>query len=157
VDAAEAAIHGRLRGLQYDSDRHEERQLMEDAKRTLSILASLSLDDAPLRQPRRVMNCAGRPSSAFAWDSPSCGPFCLLPWRLPPHETKFPKARLWLIPGEFAMSDVTVQEVIERINNANPPSKDQRITDNRSKEPPPRPEFYIPRTTRRAANFIHSG
>jgi hypothetical protein len=50
-----------------------------------------------------------------------------------------------------------VQEVIERINNANPPAKDQRITDNRSKEPPHRPEFYIPRIPRRLANFIHSG
>ena len=38
VDAAEAAIHGRLRDLQYDSDHHEERQLMEDARRTLSFL-----------------------------------------------------------------------------------------------------------------------
>ena len=31
VDATEAAIHGRLRDLQYDSDHHEERQLMEAA------------------------------------------------------------------------------------------------------------------------------
>ena len=38
VDAAEAAIHGRLRDLQYDSDHHEERQLIEDAQRTLSFL-----------------------------------------------------------------------------------------------------------------------
>ena len=38
VDAAEAAIHGRLRDLQYDSDHHEERQLMEDAQRTLAFL-----------------------------------------------------------------------------------------------------------------------
>jgi hypothetical protein len=38
VDAAEAAIHGRLRDLQYDSDHHEERQLMEDAQRTLGFL-----------------------------------------------------------------------------------------------------------------------
>ena len=38
VDTAEAAIHGRLRDLQYDSDHHEERQLMEDAQRTLSFL-----------------------------------------------------------------------------------------------------------------------
>jgi hypothetical protein len=33
VDAAEAAIQGRLRDLQHDSDHHEERQLMEDAQR----------------------------------------------------------------------------------------------------------------------------
>jgi hypothetical protein len=38
VDAAEAAIHGRLRDLQYDSDHHEERQLIEDAQRTLLFL-----------------------------------------------------------------------------------------------------------------------
>ena len=38
VDAAETAIHGRLRDLQYDSDHHEERQLMEDAQRTLAFL-----------------------------------------------------------------------------------------------------------------------
>lgn len=38
VDAAEAAIHGRLRDLRYDSDHHEERQLMEDALRTLAFL-----------------------------------------------------------------------------------------------------------------------
>ena len=38
VDAAGAGIHGRLRDLQYDSDHHEERQLMEDAQRTLSFL-----------------------------------------------------------------------------------------------------------------------
>ena len=63
---------------------------------------------------------------------------------------------MWLIPGEFAMSHLTVQEVIERINNANPPAKDQRTTDNRSKRPPHRPEFYIPRLTRRVANFIDS-
>jgi hypothetical protein len=40
VDAAEAAIHGRLRDLQYDSDHHEERQLIADAQRTLSFLRS---------------------------------------------------------------------------------------------------------------------
>jgi len=38
VDVAEAAIHGRLRDLQYDSDHHEERQRMEDAQRTLALL-----------------------------------------------------------------------------------------------------------------------
>ena len=64
---------------------------------------------------------------------------------------------VWLIPGAFAMSHLTAQEVIERINNANPPMNDQRTTDNRSKEPPHRPEFYIPRITRRVVNFIFSG
>jgi len=38
VVATEAAIHGRLQDLQYDSDHHEERQLMEDAQRTLAFL-----------------------------------------------------------------------------------------------------------------------
>ena len=38
VDATEAAIHGRLRDLQSDSDHHEERQRMEDAQRTLAFL-----------------------------------------------------------------------------------------------------------------------
>ena len=45
VGAAEAAIHGRLRDLQYDSDHHEERQLIEDAQRTLGFLRLLSLND----------------------------------------------------------------------------------------------------------------
>ncbi len=38
VNATEAAIHSRLRDLQYDSDHREERQLMEDALRTLDLL-----------------------------------------------------------------------------------------------------------------------
>jgi hypothetical protein len=38
VAAAEAAIHGRLRDLQYDSNHHEERQLMADAQHTLAFL-----------------------------------------------------------------------------------------------------------------------
>jgi hypothetical protein len=38
VDAAEEAIHGRLRDLQYDNDHHEERQHTEDAQRTLAFL-----------------------------------------------------------------------------------------------------------------------
>ena len=38
VDAAAAAIDGRLRDLQHDSDHHEERQLMGDAQLTLEFL-----------------------------------------------------------------------------------------------------------------------
>jgi hypothetical protein len=38
VEATEAAIHGRLRDLQYDSDNLEERQLIADAQHTLSLL-----------------------------------------------------------------------------------------------------------------------
>jgi hypothetical protein len=48
VDAAEAGIHGRLRDLQYDSDHHEERQLIEDAQRTLSFLRRCPRDDTTL-------------------------------------------------------------------------------------------------------------
>jgi len=38
VEATEAAIHGRLRDLQYDSDHHKERQLIADAQDTLALL-----------------------------------------------------------------------------------------------------------------------
>jgi len=38
VDATEAAIQGRLRDLQYDSDHHEERQSIVDAQRVLAFL-----------------------------------------------------------------------------------------------------------------------
>jgi hypothetical protein len=48
VDASEAAIHGRLQDLQYDSDHHEERQLMADAQHVLALLRRLSLDNAAL-------------------------------------------------------------------------------------------------------------
>ena len=48
VDASEAAIHGRLRDLQYDSDHHEERQLMADAQHALALLRHLSLNDPAL-------------------------------------------------------------------------------------------------------------
>jgi hypothetical protein len=48
VDASEAAIHGRLRDLQYDSDHHEERMLMADAQHTLALLRRLSLNDEGL-------------------------------------------------------------------------------------------------------------
>jgi hypothetical protein len=42
VAATEVAINGRLRDLQYDSDHHEERQMMEDAQRTLEFLRRYS-------------------------------------------------------------------------------------------------------------------
>jgi hypothetical protein len=38
VDAAEAASHGRLLDLQYDSGHHDERQLIEHAQCTLTFL-----------------------------------------------------------------------------------------------------------------------
>ena len=50
VDASEAAIHGRLRDLQYDSNHHEERQLMADAQHILALLRRLSLNDAALER-----------------------------------------------------------------------------------------------------------
>jgi hypothetical protein len=52
------------------------------------------------------------------------------------------------------MSHLTVQEVIERINGTSPAAKDQRTNDNRIDDQPHRLEFYIPRITRRVANFI---
>jgi hypothetical protein len=47
ADATETAIHGRLRDLQYDSDHHEERQMMGDAQRALEFLRR----QAALRRP----------------------------------------------------------------------------------------------------------
>jgi hypothetical protein len=38
VDAAELAIHGRLRDLRHDSNHYEERKLIVDAERNLSFL-----------------------------------------------------------------------------------------------------------------------
>ena len=38
VNVTEAAINGRVRDLQYDSDHHEERKMMGDAHRTLAFL-----------------------------------------------------------------------------------------------------------------------
>jgi hypothetical protein len=38
LNATEAAIDGRLHDLRFDSDDHEERQLMSDAQRTLALL-----------------------------------------------------------------------------------------------------------------------
>jgi len=42
VAATEAAINGRLRDLQCDSDHHEERHMMGDAQRTLEFLRRYS-------------------------------------------------------------------------------------------------------------------
>jgi hypothetical protein len=54
------------------------------------------------------------------------------------------------------MSHLTLQEVVERIDKANPRAKDQPTTDNRNPGQPHRPELYIPGITRRVANFIFS-
>jgi hypothetical protein len=54
------------------------------------------------------------------------------------------------------MSHLTLEEVVERIKKANPAPKDQPTTDNRTPGQLHRPEFYIPRITRRVASFIFS-
>ncbi len=51
VDGTEAAIHGRLRDLQYDSDNHEERLMMVDAQHTLAVLRRSLNHDVALRRP----------------------------------------------------------------------------------------------------------
>jgi len=48
---------------------------------------------------------------------------------------------------------LTLEEVINRIRKA--PQPDKR-TDKRTQENPNRPEFYIPRTTRKFVNFLSS-
>ena len=68
VDADDAAIQARLRYLQYDSDHHEERQLMKDAQRNVSFV-SLSLGDAPVhkwtmrKEPEQVVLASGSDES----------------------------------------------------------------------------------------------
>jgi hypothetical protein len=52
------------------------------------------------------------------------------------------------------MPPLTLQEVIERINKHTSPAKEQKAYEDRSKDQPYRPEFYVPRITRRLANLI---
>jgi hypothetical protein len=47
------------------------------------------------------------------------------------------------------MTPLTLQEVIDRINKVEQQAKDNRIESQLS-----RPEFYIPRVTRRLANLM---
>jgi len=54
LNATEAAIHGRLRDLQYDSDHHEERQLMADAQHTVAFLRLQQADN--VRPSRELRN-----------------------------------------------------------------------------------------------------
>jgi hypothetical protein len=56
----------------------------------------------------------------------------------------------------FAVSHLTLQEVIERINETSLPANDQPTTDNRTTKQPHLPELYIPRLTKRVANFFFS-
>ena len=56
------------------------------------------------------------------------------------------------------MAHLTLQEVIDRINRSYPSAKalwagDDR-SDNRAKDEPHRPEFYVPRITRRLASLM---
>ena len=54
------------------------------------------------------------------------------------------------------MAHLTLEEVIERINRANPVDTDQRPMANRTNDQPCRPGLLIPRITRRLANFMFS-
>jgi uncharacterized protein YnzC (UPF0291/DUF896 family) len=54
------------------------------------------------------------------------------------------------------MSHLTVQEVIERINETTAPAKAQRTNDDRIEDQADGPEVYIPRLNR-LANFMFSG
>jgi len=54
------------------------------------------------------------------------------------------------------MAHLTLQEVSERISENNLPAKDQRTAAIRVEDQPHRPEFYIPRITRRLAALMFS-
>ena len=59
---------------------------------------------------------------------------------------------------EFVMPPLTLQEVIDRINRNYPSAKASRTAAERGRdrtpEQPHRPEFYVPRLTRRLANLM---
>src|SRR5713101_220842 len=55
----------------------------------------------------------------------------------------------------IAMAYLTLQEVTERITKSNPLAK--QLTHTRLEDQPHRPEFYVPRLTRRLANLKFSG
>ncbi len=56
------------------------------------------------------------------------------------------------------MQHLTLQEVIDRINRNYPSAKESRGREERGRdripEQPHRPEFYVPRLTRRLANLM---
>ena len=52
------------------------------------------------------------------------------------------------------MKPLTLQEVVDRINKASSLAPEQQEKDNRIASQSSRPEFYIPRVTRRLAIFI---
>jgi hypothetical protein len=49
---------------------------------------------------------------------------------------------------------LTLQEVIDRINRNCPSTKKSCVAENRSQDPPHRPEFYVPRITRRLVSLM---
>jgi hypothetical protein len=54
------------------------------------------------------------------------------------------------------MQHLTLQEVIDKINRIHSSVSDQRAADDHAIDQKHRPEFYIPRVTRRLAKVIFS-
>jgi rRNA processing protein Gar1 len=54
------------------------------------------------------------------------------------------------------MSQLTLQEVIDRINQVYFSVETRRAKDDHARDQKHRPEFYIPRITRRLARFVFS-
>lgn len=54
------------------------------------------------------------------------------------------------------MSPLTLQEVIDRINQAHSPSRDRQAQNDHDIDEKHRPEHYIPRITRLLAKLIFS-
>ncbi len=52
------------------------------------------------------------------------------------------------------MPHLTLQEVIDRINRNYPSTKESRAAENRRQEQKHRPEFYVPRITRRLVGLM---
>ena len=52
------------------------------------------------------------------------------------------------------MPNLTLQEVIDRINRNFPSTKESRAAKTRSQDQPHRPESYVPRITRRLVGLM---
>jgi len=52
------------------------------------------------------------------------------------------------------MPHLTLQEVIDRINRNYPPAQQSRPAEDRGDDQPHRPEFYVPRITRRLLGLM---
>jgi hypothetical protein len=77
-------------------------------------------------------------------------------WSLTPWRLQIAGNVLHPLQREDSMH-LTLDEVIDRIRKgAVDPQDDHRNTDTRTKENPHRPEVYVPRVTRRIANFLFS-